>query len=118
MGIIIEDTSNTRLRISLPCWMRALRVIPVTGSINLTGLYKKTEMSYSHIQLLKTNFELNNWITVNRGKRKHLMTLTKKGAGIVLEINNLFSLLGIPESSIKQSQYIKYINELNFVRNI
>jgi len=88
--------------IVIPDFIIMLRELEKMGAGTLSQIHRKSEITYSHLHLIKNVFFDKKWITEEIDGRKKILRLTTKGRSVMTASMIFLEQLDINDVNIKQ----------------
>lgn len=108
----------TKKYFRIPDFMVMLRYLG-QGYETLANLHYRTMITYTYLIILKKEFLIKRWITIEKGstEKEKKIVLTEKGKEMVNAINVLFENLGVNDENIlSYRRNSKRLNELKEIK--
>jgi predicted transcriptional regulator len=84
----------------VPDFMVVMLAIKDNPGMNISEIHYKSQITYSHLHLIKKMLIRKNWITVQKELQSHIPSLTLQGEDIVVNIISLLTSMGISKEEV------------------
>lgn len=84
----------------VPDFMVVLMVMNDNPGTSVSDMHYKSQITYSHLHLIKKMFVRKEWITITVDGRKHIPSLTVEGEIIVKNILSLLDSMNITKEEV------------------